>query len=134
MAGVSTFPEVRRDGGYTDWLPSLNMRFDFNEKFVGRLTAGEVMARPNPSQMAFRRTLDTAVSRTGSQGNPDLLPFEATQYDVGFEYYFSDVSYVSLAYFRTEISRFIINETFTADVTTTACRSRSHDPSTATTR
>jgi len=116
VAGVSTFPEVRRDGGYTDWLPSLNMRFDFNEKFVGRLTAGEVMARPNPSQMAFRRTLDTAVSRTGSQGNPDLLPFEATQYDAGFEYYFSDISYLSLAYFRTEISRFIVNETFLEDV------------------
>ena len=27
----------------------------FTDKFVGRLTAGDVMARPNPSQMAFRR-------------------------------------------------------------------------------
>jgi len=107
-AQVITFPEASREGGYNDWLPSLNLRFDFSDKFVGRVTAGEVMARPNPAQLAFRRSLD-GVGLTGSQGNPDLLPFQATQYDAGVEYYISDVSYVSAAYFRTEISRFIIN-------------------------
>ena len=112
----ATFPTATREGGYNDWLPSLNVRFDFSDKFVGRVTAGDVMARPNPSQMAFRRTLDTAVSRTGSQGNPDLLPFQARQYDLGFEYYLSDLSYLSAGYFRTEIARFIINQTFQEDV------------------
>jgi iron complex outermembrane receptor protein len=105
---VITFPEASQAGGYTDWLPSINLRFDFTDKFVGRMTAGEVMARPNPSQMAFRRSTDI-IGLTGSRGNPDLLPFSATQYDVGVEYYVSDVSYVSAAFFRTEISRFIVN-------------------------
>jgi iron complex outermembrane recepter protein len=112
----ATFPPIVREGGYNDWLASLNMRFDFTDKLVGRLTAGDVLARPNPSQMAFRRSLDTSVNRTGSQGNPDLLPFQARQYDLGFEYYLTDLSYLSLSYFRTDISRFIINETFTEDV------------------
>jgi len=103
-----TFPTASQAGGYTDWLPSLNLRFDFSDKFVGRMTAGEVMARPNPAQMAFRRSTDI-VGLTGSRGNPDLLPYSATQYDVGVEYYISDVSYFSAAFFRTEISRFIIN-------------------------
>jgi TonB-dependent receptor len=107
-AQVITFPEASREGGYNDWLPSINLRFDFSDKFVGRMTAGDVMARPNPSQLAFRRSLD-GVGLTGSQGNPDLLPFQARQYDAGVEYYLSDVSYLSAAYFRTEISRFIIN-------------------------
>ena len=114
--GVVTFPEVSSEGGYNDWLPSLNVRFDFSDKLVGRLTAGDVMARPNPAQMAFRRSLDTAVNRTGSQGNPDLLPYQARQYDLGLEYYLTDVSYFSLGYFRNEISRFIINQTFLEDV------------------
>jgi TonB-dependent receptor len=109
---VVTFPPVSQPGGYTDWLPSLNVKFEFSDKFVGRLTAGDVMARPNPSQMAFRRSLDAALSpRTGTQGNPDLLPFQARQYDAGFEYYLSDISYLTAAYFRTEIGRFIINQT-----------------------
>jgi TonB-dependent receptor len=67
------------------------------------------MARPNPSQLAFRRSTDV-VGLTGSRGNPDLQPFEARQYDAGLEYYFSDVNYVSAAYFRTEIGRFIITQ------------------------
>ena len=108
QGAVITFPTASQAGGYNDWLPSINVRFDFTEKFVGRMTAGEVMARPNPSQLAFRRSTDI-VGLTGSRGNPDLLPFKANQYDVGFEYYFTDVNYVSAAAFRTEISRFIIN-------------------------
>jgi TonB-dependent receptor len=106
---VITFPTASQSGGYTDWLPSINLRFEFTEKLAGRLTAGEVMARPNPSQLAFRRSTDI-IGLTGTRGNPDLLPFQATQYDAGLEYYISDVSYVSAAFFRTEISRFIINQ------------------------
>jgi TonB-dependent receptor len=108
----ATFPEAVREGGYNDWLPSINVRFDFSDNLVGRLTAGDVMARPNPAQMAFRRSLDTSVNRTGSQGNPDLLPFEARQYDLGLEYYLSDLSYLSVGYFRNDISRFITNVAF----------------------
>jgi iron complex outermembrane receptor protein len=108
QGAVITFPEALQEGGYNDWLPSINLRFDFTDKLVGRMTAGKVMARPNPSQLAFRRSTDI-VGLTGSRGNPDLLPFEAKQYDAGIEYYVSDVSYVSAAFFRTEISRFIIN-------------------------
>ncbi|HUQ10591.1 MAG TPA: TonB-dependent receptor [Steroidobacteraceae bacterium] len=104
-----TFPEASQAGGYNDWLPSINVRMDLTDKLVARVTAGDVMARPNPAQLAFRRSTDV-VGLTGSRGNPDLLPFEARQYDAGLEYYFSDVNYVSAAYFRTEIGRFIINQ------------------------
>jgi TonB-dependent receptor len=104
-----TFPEASQTGGYNDWLPSINVRFDLTDRLVARLTAGDVMARPNPAQLAFRRSTDV-VGLTGSRGNPDLQPFEARQYDAGLEYYFSDVNYVSAAYFRTEIGRFIINQ------------------------
>ena len=103
-----TFPRAARDGGYTKWLPSLNLRFDLTDDLVGRMTAGKVLARPNPSQLAFRRTLD-GVGFTGSRGNPDLQPYEATQYDIGLEWYFSQDGFVSATAFRKEISSFIIN-------------------------
>ena len=82
------------------------MRFDLSDQLVGRMTAGKVLARPNPSQLAFRRSLD-AVGLTGSRGNPDLQPFEATQYDLGVEWYFSEDGFVSLTAFRKEISSFV---------------------------
>jgi iron complex outermembrane receptor protein len=100
------FPRASRDGGYTKWLPSLNLRFDLTPDLVGRMTAGKVLARPNPSQLALRRTID-GVGLTGSRGNPDLKPFEAVQYDLGVEWYFSEDGYVSAAAFRKEISSFI---------------------------
>jgi TonB-dependent receptor len=102
----SFFPRASRDGGYTKWLPSLNLRFDLTSDLVGRMTAGKVLARPNPSQLALRRSLD-GVGLTGSRGNPDLQPFEAVQYDLGLEWYFSDDGFVSGAAFRKEISSFI---------------------------
>lgn len=108
---TATFPRASRDGGYDKWLPSLNLRFDLSDTLVGRMTAGKVLARPNPSQLALRRTLD-GVGLTGSRGNPDLKPFEAVQYDLGLEWYFSDDGFVSGAAFRKEISSFIQNISF----------------------
>jgi len=105
---VVTFPQASREGGYEKWLPSLNMRFNFTDQLVGRLTAGKVMARPNPNQLALRRTTDV-VGETGSRGNPDLQPFEADQYDLGVEWYFSSDDYVAVTLFRKEISSFILN-------------------------
>jgi TonB-dependent receptor len=80
------------------------------DKLVARFAAAKVMARPSPSQLAIRRSLDV-VGLTGSRGNPALLPFLATDYDLGLEWYFSDVNFASLAAFRKEISRFILNRT-----------------------
>jgi iron complex outermembrane recepter protein len=116
-----TYPRGSRSGGYEKWLPSLNLRFDITESLVGRMTAGSVMARPSPSQLALRRSLDTRVNRTGTRGNPDLQPFEADQYDIGLEWYFSADSYVSAALFRKEISSFIINQTSAEDGDGVAC-------------
>jgi TonB-dependent receptor len=115
QGGVVSFPRASRDGGYTKWLPSLNLRFDLSDELVGRMTAGKVLARPNPSQLALRRTLD-GVGFTGSRGNPNLQPFEATQYDLGVEWYFSQDGFVSATAFRKEISEFIINTSTSEEV------------------
>ncbi|MFC4307676.1 TonB-dependent receptor [Steroidobacter flavus] len=113
--GVVTFPRASHDGGYKRWLPSLNLRFDLSDDLVGRMTAGKVLARPNPSQLALRRSLDS-VGFTGSRGNPELKPYEATQYDLGLEWYFSRDGFVSATAFRKEIAEFVINKSFSEEV------------------
>lgn len=115
QGGVVTFPRASSDGGYTKWLPSLNMRFDLSDQFVGRMTAGKVLARPNPSQLALRRTLDS-VGFTGSRGNPNLQPYEATQYDLGLEWYFSQDGFASATAFRKEISEFVVNVSVSEEI------------------
>ncbi len=121
LNNVITFPAASKSGGYRKWLPSLNMRFDLNEKLVGRLTAGKVLARPSPAQLALRRSLDAGVNFVGSQGNPQLQPFEANQYDVGLEWYFSQDGFASITGFRKEISSFILNVSRQEDVDGNPC-------------
>jgi TonB-dependent receptor len=104
------FVQASQDGGYTKTLPSLNLRFEFiPNQLIGRMAASKVMARAAPSQLALRRSIDV-VGLTGSRGNPDLQPFEATAYDAGLEWYFSKDSFISATLFRKEISSFIINQ------------------------
>lgn len=104
------FVQGSQNGGYTKTLPSLNLRFEFvPNTLIGRVSASKVMARAAPNQLALRRSIDI-VGLTGSRGNPDLKPFEATAYDAGLEWYFSSDSFVSATYFRKEISSFIINQ------------------------
>ena len=109
-ANVS-FPIGTIKGRYDENLPSFNVKATFiPDKFVLRAAAGKVLARPSPSQLAIRRSLDI-VGHSGSRGNPSLLPFLATNYDLGLEWYFNDSSYASLAGFRKKISRFILLQT-----------------------
>ena len=108
---VITFPTAEASGDYSQALPSLNLKVGLiPDVLVARLAAGKVMARPAPSQLAIRLSRDV-IGLTGSRGNPDLLPFLATNYDLGLEWYFSQTNYASLAVFRKDISRFIINQT-----------------------
>jgi iron complex outermembrane receptor protein len=109
VSGI-TYPFGSIDGGYSQGLPSLNLKLGIvPDKLVARLAVAKVMARPSPAQLAIRRTLD-GVGLSGSRGNPSLLPFLSTDYDLGLEWYFSDQDYASLAVFRKEISRFILNQ------------------------
>ncbi|MBI1685690.1 TonB-dependent receptor [Caulobacter hibisci] len=113
---IVNFVKAEAEGGYTKTLPSLNLRFEFIPgKLIGRAAASKVMARAAPSQLALRRSIDQ-VGFTGSRGNPDLKPFEATAYDAGLEWYFSRDSFVSATYFRKEISSFITNTTVSEDI------------------
>ncbi|HAD47393.1 MAG TPA: TonB-dependent receptor, partial [Idiomarina sp.] len=48
-------------------------------------------------------------SRTGSSGNPNLLPFESTNIDLSLEYYYGDGSYASVGYFKKDVDNFIQN-------------------------
>jgi TonB-dependent receptor len=111
-----TFPVATIKGHYTQGLPSANLKLDIvPDKLIARFAYGKVMSRPAPSQIAIGRKLDI-VGLTGSQGNPNLLPFVASDYDAGLEWYSSGINYVSMDLFEKDISRFIQNTTQPTDV------------------
>jgi TonB-dependent receptor len=108
---VVTFQQGSIGGGYKQALPSMNLKVELlPDTLIARIAAARVMARPAPAQLAIRQSLDI-VGLTGSRGNPALLPFLSTDYDAGLEWYFTRQNYLSAAFFRKDISRFIINTT-----------------------
>jgi TonB-dependent receptor len=112
----TTFPIATITGHYKQGLPSANLKYDIvPDKLIARFAYGKVMSRPAPSQLAIGRKIDT-VGLTGSQGNPNLLPFIANDYDAGLEWYPSGINYVSVDLFEKDISRFIQNTTQPLDI------------------
>lgn len=124
--GTDSWNGVLRDSetiankrSYTDILPSLNMVFDLDEGQKVRFAASRVVARQNLFDLGrgfrvdFTRNPTTNLfeATNGSSGNPDLDPFRASQFDLGYEYYFGRQGLVSAVGFWKEVDSFITTET-----------------------
>jgi iron complex outermembrane receptor protein len=113
VAGVPTQVSVERE--YSDTLPALNVAFNVTDSFIIRAAAAKVMARPNGGGqttglgiLAPGATVNiSGANKTVNAGNPELNPYRAKSYDLGFEWYFAQDSLVSLALFKKDISSFV---------------------------
>lgn len=92
------------------WLPSANASLDLTQNLTLRAAAAKVIARPSLSDVGVS-FVPLFVSRTGSRGNPNLRPFEATQFDATLEWYFAPSSAITVAAFYKKVDSFTINVT-----------------------
>jgi TonB-dependent receptor len=106
----SPYPAVGQrnevDRTYDDWLPSMNVVFEFTPDLLARLSASKVMSRPELGNLIPSSGV-TATTRTGTVNNPFLEPIRAKTYDLGLEWYFREGSLLSLAYFYKDIDTYI---------------------------
>jgi TonB-dependent receptor len=96
---------IKADFDY--WLPSANFSLNFSEDLTLRLAAAKVVARPGLNQVSASFVPNT-VNMTGSRGNPNLRPFEATQYDATLEWYFAPASSLTGAVFYKKVDSFTV--------------------------
>lgn len=139
MNGANALNEV--DVDHEHWLPSFNIKFEFNDEWLLRFAASRAMSRPDignlKNYLGVSATLpgeDDAsdplwikdsngqivgadVRYTGTAQNPFLEPVIADQYDLSLEWYFADVGYASLAVFHKTFDEYIQFGTFFRDVT-----------------
>ncbi|MCY4156507.1 MAG: TonB-dependent receptor [Gammaproteobacteria bacterium] len=103
------------ENDYTDILPSLNVNYVGFEDIVLRFAAAQVMARPNYVSIAPFETRNCGSRGcTGFEGNPDLEPYRANQYDISAEWYLNDTSILAFALFYKDIESYIDLESFSA--------------------
>ncbi len=106
----STYPNVGKRNevtrSYYDWLPSLNVVFEFNRNLLGRFSAAKVLSRPDLGTLVPSSGI-TATTRTGTVNNPFLDPIRAKTLDASLEWYFKPGSLASIGYFHKDIETFI---------------------------
>ena len=93
---------------YTDFLPSINARYEFNEDLIGRASVHKSVVRPRVEDVAFRVEIDGDEAELG---NPSLDPFRAWNADVSLSFYPTDLSVMSAGLFWKRIDDFIFIQT-----------------------
>ena len=124
--------EVDQEG--TDWLPSLNIKWNLNDNMLMRFGASKAMTRPNVQDLRASQRVEANTTRVNyapitdpndplfgvdrgaqdinlnrlvvTRGNPVLLPTEAVSLDLSFEWYFKG-GYFSAAVFDKDLKNII---------------------------
>lgn len=109
--------DITAKAKYDKFLPSLNFKWDVNKDIVARLGWSQTLTRPQLSQLTPRQEFNGKLTAnsdgvpefdgtiTGS--NVELKPYLSTNFDLSLEYYYTDDSSVSLAYFSKSIEDWI---------------------------
>jgi len=122
---------LETSNSYTDVLPSLNLRWKFNDKMQLRFAYAKAVARPDISALqpslildAGSATIRTIVDQAGDRqnyvddlrnrgqalGNPMLKPVKSDQFDVSAEWYIDKASSVTMAAFNKRLKDVIVNQ------------------------
>ena len=110
--GESTFTTIK--GSYDNWLPAIDLDFSPVQDVVLRASYSHTITRPAYDKLNGGLTVNSPArpngGSTGGTGNPNLLPFKSKNFDVSAEWYYGPSSYISVGYFRKNVSNFISTE------------------------
>lgn len=101
---------VQYKRNYTDWLPSVTLRYSPQQNLVFRLAGYKTLVRPKLSAMAPRSIVNE--DNEAEFGNPGLLPYEAWNADIGAAYYFSGNGAISIGAFYKDIKNYAVTQSF----------------------
>jgi TonB-dependent receptor len=110
--GLASGVEVTVKRNYDDWLPALNLAVYPTQNIILRAAVAKVMTRPTLGNLTPGGSADGFNFRI-TQGNPNLKPYRATNYDLGVEWYFAKESIFSVALFRKDVKSFPVSQTIT---------------------
>ena len=101
-----TIGEITDESSYTNVLPSVHLKYDFNERTVLRFAWSNTLARPNYEDLV---PFTDVVSQDEEifLGNPELDATTSMAFDLMAEYYFQNVGILSGGLFFKDISDFI---------------------------
>jgi iron complex outermembrane receptor protein len=93
---------------YLKFLPSVNLAYSISPQVIVRGAVARVISRPRYEDLAASLSLNN-VTLDGGGGNPNLKPYESTNYELTAEWYPRAGTLLAVELFRREISNYIIN-------------------------
>ncbi len=102
-------PTGKYTNNYTNWLPSILLRYSVNKDFKLRGSFTETLSRPKYSDLVPCISYNVQ-DEEASIGNPYLKPAVSYNFDINGEYYFKSVGLVSLGLFYKNIHDMIVDE------------------------
>lgn len=105
---------VSKKGDYSDVLPSLNMSLGLTDNLLLRASASQTLIRPALGDVAYKRTVSLSEFKY-RDGNPDLKPIYADQWELGLEWYVGDGALFAASYFEKKIEG-VVRESLTGVV------------------
>ena len=97
-------------GEYQNWLPAVDFDIEPVRNVKLRASYSHTITRADYASLQGGRTLDSNPrigGGTGSQGNPNLLPYKSKNIDFSAEWYYGRESYISIGYFHKDVQNFI---------------------------
>lgn len=123
--GNAGFTETSTSSNYSTVLPSFNLKLGVTDDVILRFALAKAIALPNIGMKRNYVSIDadrvvevdddTAIVnfyKSGDTGNPMLKPMEAVQYDLSFEWYFSDVGSLTATMFGKKLKNYYIDGAF----------------------
>ncbi|MEL6569138.1 MAG: TonB-dependent receptor [Pseudomonadota bacterium] len=99
---------------YSQILPSVNAKYEFSDKLIGRAAYYAAIVRPAFGEVApFVEINDDRDE--AALGNPALDPYEADNFDLSLEYYPTELSVLSIGVFYKDIQDAIFGAEFDID-------------------
>ncbi len=102
FTGLASF-----DNDYDFWAPSLNVKFDVSDTQVARVGVFRSLVRPG-FQESRAGAIVNNEDREIEGGNPELDPTTAWNFDVSYEFYFGQGTFLSAGLFYKQIDDSIV--------------------------
>lgn len=106
-------PTGDRKNHYTNWLPSLLLKYNATDDLKLRASYTQTLARPKYSALIPCVNYNVAEEEAYI-GNADLDPTTSHNFDLSGEYYFKSIGLVSLGVFYKNVKDVILDETWKA--------------------
>lgn len=87
---------------YTNWLPSLLLKYTPDDNSNVRFSITKTISRPKYSALVANKSFNL-VDQEATIGDPNIKPTEAWNFDLSADYYFKSIGMVSLGLFYKDI-------------------------------